>query len=246
VRHHEGWGKMRKLIILASALVLGSVQAGDSLKRQMTDHLRAVGSVLRASYAPAEWKKKHFGWDLDVEIEKNVAVIENSTKITTKDYQKLLKGFFYGMKDYHVGFSFLSTESAVLPFTVKGAQGRYFLAHIDRNRLSMDSFPFQIGDELVTFGGKNVADVLVELRKELTQSSSETDAALSELMLTRRSARTAMSVPKGSLILGIKPKGSTKLRHIQVSWLYTPEKVNPLKTFGGNTFIHICSLIWKN
>ena len=73
--------------------------------------------------------------------------------IKRQDFQIVLKEFLGAAKDYHVNAHFYSTEEAHLPFTVKGAEGRYFIAHINRLRAPTYSFPFEVGGRLAEICG---------------------------------------------------------------------------------------------
>ncbi len=104
------------------------------------------------------------------------------------DYRKIATNFLRSTHDYHVSVYFHTTEKATLPFAVVGAQGRYFIMYIDRTKLSETQFPFAVGDEILEFGGKKVADAVAEVKQELAWSVDETDEALAQYHLTRRSA----------------------------------------------------------
>ena len=89
---------------------------------------------------------------------------------------------------------------------MKGAEGRFFFAHIDRDLLPFSKFPFGVGDEILAFDGRPVGEVIDELRRvELGSNTEETDQALAELMLTNRSAANGETVPSGLVeIVGIR------------------------------------------
>lgn len=197
-------------------------------QQQMLNDLETIKNAFKVSYAPAEWKNAFFGWDLDQEISVAKANILAVPGITTKDFQIILKRFLNTTKDHHVSVQYYSTEKATLPFYVRGVKDKYFISHIDREKLSYKAFPFSEGDEIVLFNGRPVGEVVDELISHETGSNEDTQRALAEISLTRRSGRTGQVVPKGTVTITILPTGAKKTRTYQLIWDYTGEKVSPL------------------
>jgi len=152
--------------------------------------------------------------------------IVNAKDISVKDYHRILRDFCFSTKDYHVGLLFISTERATLPFSVKGINGRYFLSYINRELLSDDSFPFSVGDEIISFDDRPIAEVIEELRNTGERGAADdTDLAYAQLTLTRRYGMLGDVVPKGVVKMCIKTK-SGQQRPYQIAWDYEPEKIN--------------------
>ncbi|MGK5083918.1 hypothetical protein WDW37_11505 [Bdellovibrionota bacterium FG-1] len=103
-------------------------------------------SVYRAEYAPAAWKKKFAHYDLETEFSNALASVQSRPNLTLADAREIFKTFVYSMRDYHTSISFISTEAASLPLSIKGAGDKYFIVYIDRNKLSEASFPFHVND----------------------------------------------------------------------------------------------------
>jgi C-terminal processing protease CtpA/Prc len=191
---------------------------------EMQTHVGLLESVFSTSYAPLEWKKRHFNWDLQSKISSLRSQIDQRDEYTVDDFRNELRGFIMSTKDYHVAIRFFSTEAATLPLTIKSAQGRYFIAYIDREKASETAFPFQVGDELVKFDGQPVEDVIqMILTKSQMDNVPSTDRAIAELILTSRGGQRGYKVPKGLATLTIRPKGSEELKNWQLAWDYTPE-----------------------
>jgi hypothetical protein len=197
-------------------------------RAHMLNDLDIIKHIFQTGYAPAQWKKTCFGWDLEEEIEKaKHQVLEAPGILTTKEFQRILKNFFAATKDYHVNVRFFSTEYATLPFSVQGANGRYFFTYIHRDLLSSDDpFPFSIGDELLLFDDIPIDQVVSEFREsEIGNNHSNTDQALAEMYLTTRSGQLGDIVPQGSLIItGIKKDSATPTSH-PIEWEYYPEEI---------------------
>lgn len=202
-------------------------------KEQMNQNIEFIGSIFESNYAPAQWKRKFSQWDLDREIAQAKMSVSLMNNHSLRDYQRQLKSLLNSTKDYHVGIRFYSTESSTLPFQIKGAdeekngvtRRRYFISFIDRNKLSSDAFPFQVGDEIVEFDGKPIETVVSELHKETGDNVAQTDRSIAELRLTSRSGSRGMHVPSGPVTMQFVKKGSQTKRGVQLVWDYTPESI---------------------
>ena len=202
-------------------------------KDLMLADLNFIKNTFQVGYAPIEWKQKYAGWDLETEIQSAKMKIDALKNPNAKEFQKIIKDFFRSTKDHHVGVMFYSTESATLPFRIKGANGRYFFSYIDRSRLSPHVFPFNEGDELVYFDGRPTHDVINELKsKEIGSTNESTDHALAELYLTTRIGALGHEVPKGPVMVTVKAAQTNNYSSFQLIWDYYPEKIS--SAFSAN------------
>ena len=195
------------------------------LKRTMLQNLDVIQSAFAAQYGPGQWKESHEGWDLDKRIAEAKRQVQDTPNLTLDQYHEILRGFFHSMKDYHVSVAFQSTEASSLPFSVVGANGRYFIEYIDRGKLPESSFPFHVGDELTAFDGKPTADVVKDLQAKLGNNTALTDRALASMFLTSRRAASFGDVAKGPVSVSIKPQGAQAAQTRQLLWDYTPEQI---------------------
>lgn len=198
---------------------------GNLTQQKMSRTLYQVAAIFAEQYAPIDWKKEKFSVDLKREYDKANAAILADPKITTRGFQDLLTAFVAAMRDYHVSISYNSTERAKLPFLVAGAEGKHYLAYIDRAKLPLKIFPFHIGDEIVAFDGKPTAEAVNEIAARLGGNTSETDQRLAELFLTnRRRGRGDTNIPDGNAVLGIRGRDG-KLYKVRMPWDYVPELI---------------------
>lgn len=227
---------MRKIFLSAlalSAMSFNSFAAQPSLARSLKDSLGTMKSIYEATYAPADWKAKVYGWNLETEYQNAIAKIDaKDAGLTQADVISITNDFIYAMKDYHVSVSYVSTETATLPLNVRRAEGKYFITFIDKAKLSDTIFPFNAGDEIVSFDGKPTDQAVQEVKAVVIANVTETDQALAELMLTRRRKSRGFSVPQGPVWVSVKAKDSDKIETRQLIWEYTPEKVLP---FSGSS-----------
>lgn len=214
------------LTVAASGSTAGAMT--NAVADDVMDTLYTMRSAYRSSYAPADWKKKQFGYDLEAEFKKAVQAVQAKPDLTVAEARPIFKDFIYSMKDYHTSISFASTEKAVLPFTVKNVGDRYFIMHIDRVKLSEKAFPFKVGDELITFDGKPVKEAIADIEDNTGDNVPETDRSVAALRLTTREAsRGYLKIPQGPLVVGVQKKGSSTVQNLQLLWDYTPEKIGP-------------------
>jgi hypothetical protein len=202
---------------------LGGAQA-NLTQRKMVGTLYKVASIFSEHYAPVDWKKQQFQLDLKREFEKAVTAILSEPDIGTRRFQSLLVDFTAAMRDYHVTITFHSTEKARLPLLIMGAEGKHFIAYIDREKLPKDTFPFSEGDEVLEFDGKPTAEVVLALARGRTGNTAETDLRLAEITLTHRSRRYGEDVPQGAVTMKVRDRRG-KVFDVKMGWDYTPEKV---------------------
>jgi Peptidase family S41/PDZ domain len=218
-------------LLLALTFAIGPAKAATGfeggLAADVLSNLSIMKTVYQSEYAPAAWKKQYAGYDLETEYAKAVSAAQGKQKMTIADSREIFKNFIYAMKDYHTSIKFVSTEMASLPLTIRGAGDHFFIAAIDRAKLSAATFPFKEGDEVVTFGGQPTVEAVKAVQAQITENVPGTDRGLAEARLTVRSANRGILVPQGPVTLGIQRQGETQVREIQLLWDYTPEKVNP-------------------
>ena len=205
-------------------------------QQKMLQALDQISSLYTEHYAPIEWKQSQFGVDFKKEYDRIRAAVLAKPDMGTQEFQDLLAGFVHATRDYHVGIQFFSTERARLPLFVMSAGGKYYIAYIDRSKLSEAQFPYQAGDEIVEFDGKPVAEAVQALVG--TPNVATTDARLAEMHLTGRARQIGMEVPQGPVTLKIRD-ASGRVGTAQLAWQYTPEMVPqdvPLR--DGGIFPH--------
>ncbi len=215
------------------------IQAVTSHKDKMLRDLDIIKSTFEAKYAPFEWKKDYAGWSLDQEIDLAKAKIESSNALTVHDYQKILHTFFISTRDYHVSNEYYSTEVALLPFSVKSAHGHYYITDASNNYLKEmlalglyrgPQLP-SIGDELLTFDGKSIDNVIEQLKTdELGNPTSKTSQVLAEGVLTQRLRALGHAVPRGTVEMSFK-KASGEIIQAEIEWVYAPEKITNKNLF---------------
>jgi hypothetical protein len=216
--------------IAGLALVQVEPSNARTLIQQNTiDSLQYMRSVYGTTYAPTEWKKQFANWSLDSEFDSAIQKVDTAGEtLTVVAARRILMDFIYSMRDYHVSISFVSTQASTLPFTIRGAEGKFIIVNIDRTKLGEDIFPFAVGDELVSLDGRAAADVVSELAAGTALNTLETDQALAEFAVTRRRFSRGVPAPTGPVVVGVMAKGATTVSYRQLIWEHKAEKVKTL------------------
>ena len=206
------------------------------LKDSSKVEIEFLANQFRAYYAPGALKKATFGWDVDQEKIKAFADIDKAQSMP--EIRRAAANFLKSTRDYHVGFSFNTDESASLPFMVRSAtengKNATIVVAVDPSKVSIAQTGFAPGVQILSIGGKPVEDVLKELKAELGQSLEATDQALADIYLTRRKAARAMKVPKGLVnVEFIDWTGNSSV--VQMVWNYTPPSMQDWAVAGPST-----------
>lgn len=196
------------------------------LKSYMVTNIDFIANIFKRYYAPLEWKTGHIKLDIEQEVQKIKQEIETRKEISIEDYNKLIKNFFLAMDDYHVSFEFYTTKHARLPFSIKGAEDKYFIVNIDTEKTDQTNFPFNIGDEIIEFDDKNVKDAVYELRDELSANQDQTSLSEAELKLTNRDNASLLDVPSGAVNIKVIPKDKNSPVLRQLFWDNSPDYNN--------------------
>lgn len=219
-------------ILLFSAhtiFIQNGMTSESSKKVSMIRDLETIRNHFAIGYAPADWKKECFDWDLNQSFEIAKNEILELPIISTKQFHQIVRKFFSSARDYHVGVTFYSTEKATLPFTVRGVEGRFFISWIDPARLSPSHHGLHIGDEILEFDERPINEMITEFRQSQKQSSNElTEQRLAEMKLTHRYGMLGDVVPQGTATVTTQSAITNKIIKMQLAWSYTPERIlNP-------------------
>lgn len=210
------------------------IASSDALiKRRVLSDLETIRHIFEVKYAPLQWKGEYAKWTLDAAIEEAKNKISSLQNPTIKECQVIVRDFFNSTRDYHVGVRFFSTESASLPFMIKGAQKRYFICELCKKELP-DYFPFAVGDEILSFDGKPIDEVVNELRyAEFGTNALATDLSLAEMSLTYRHGSHGNRVPRGCVVIAGRKKGEEEVISTKLQWNYFPEKISDFSKIGS-------------
>ncbi|MDP1879323.1 MAG: protease-like activity factor CPAF [Parachlamydiaceae bacterium] len=199
----------------------------DQKKSLMINDLMIIKQYYDIHYAPLEWKKEKYGWDLNEAYEKSVEEILITPELSTKQFHQIVQKFCNSMHDYHVKAIFLSSEYATLPFTVTEVDGRFFIDCVNKSKLPEGRLQIKVGDEIIGFGEQTPQEVMKELKSAYESKSinPKTNSSMLAIGLTQRFGYLGDEVPKGPIIITVKTYPSEKETSYQLMWNYHPEIV---------------------
>lgn len=208
-----------------------SSQEMTATQAEMLRDLDFISQSFGINYAPVGWKQEQFGWTLEQQIANAKSAVLSQSDISAQDFQIIVRDLFRSPKDYHVSVGFQRTEKSILPFSIKGAEGRYFIAYINRNKLAKESFPFEVGDEILEINNQPIQQVISTIINETGQGVELTDQALAEYFVTYRAASFGMTCPSGAVTVRLAKKSDEYKKSVehQLIWDYSPEVI----TFPG-------------
>lgn len=214
----------------------------EQLQAAMIKDLESVKHSMSIQYAPYEWKKQYFGWDLEDAFYLAQAKIVAENCITQKDYRRVFKQFLKSTQDYHVNSSFFSTEWSVAPIDIRGVNGRYFVCgfnqvslegeeaffvpdEIDKNDVK-DIPDVKVGDEILAIDGVHIADVIENIIDvDLGGDHTPTGFALAAQKVFYRMGKYGDTVPTGKVTVTMLSKGAKTPITFALPWLHAKEWV---------------------
>jgi hypothetical protein len=138
-----------------------SVSFAQLTHRQKLSDFGSLVGLYDKQYAPYEWKKQAVGFDL-LELQPWLQQV-NASKDDLEFYDICVR-YVASLQDSHDFFILPSGYEVYLPITADIYDGRVLIDYIDRNTLDPQTYPFAIGDELVSVDGKSVVQWMADLR----------------------------------------------------------------------------------
>ncbi len=121
-----------------------------------------LAAAVTKGYAPYQWKKDIFGFDaMNIKpwLERVAAVKDDLS------FYELCMEYIADLKDLHSGYYLPSDFTAELPIWVDLYDGKPLIELIDRYSLPASSFPFEVGDEVVSIDGVTAEDWIAQISR---------------------------------------------------------------------------------
>src|SRR5215471_3772941 len=149
---------MKNLIALFTFFSASTAALSQGLTPAQKDaDFRYLASLYSTYYAPLDWKKQLFEFNaLNLK-----PWLDRVAKTTTDlDFYELCVEYVASLNDTHDAFSLPSDFVARLGFGVDIYEGVLLIETLDRTILPLSSYPFAIGDELVSVDSVPVEQLL--------------------------------------------------------------------------------------
>ena len=210
---------MRLLFILAAAsLAVNPCFSQNMTAEQRASDLRQLAGLYAKNYGPYEWKRDAKGFDL-YDLKPWLARAEKLTD--DLEFADLLVEYVASLDDAHDSIGFPSTWTASLGFGVDIYDGKLLIDTINRTRLPLATFPFAIGDELVSIDAKPVEEWLTRLRKYNIAANNVSTRRLVAGNLTARSQSRIPIAPRftpDKSMIEVR-RASGDLESYELTWL---------------------------
>jgi hypothetical protein len=150
---------------------------------QRVSDFRNLADVYARRYAAIDWKKSVLKFDV-----LNLAPWLERVRGAKSDleFYDLMAEYVADLKDAHDQYILPSDFEATLGFTVDLYDGKALIDTIDRKRLSAKTYPFGIGDELVSVDDKTAAEWISIFRKYAGAGSSRAEERFAAKLITDR------------------------------------------------------------
>jgi hypothetical protein len=213
--------------ILILALFLAPASAQLTPGQKMSDFLNLSGLYAK-NYAPYEWKRDIYHYDL---LDLRPWLDQVAKAKDDLDFLDVCVRYVAALKSGgHDRFLAPSRFSASLGFTVDIYEGSTLVDSINRGRLPSSSFPFQIGDELVSVDGKTTTQLIDELSPYGVVSSPGAMQRSAAQTITTRSQQTMpRAVDVGDTATVVIRRQNGDLETYTVPWF---KSGMPLTTIG--------------
>ncbi len=151
---------MKRLLTLAIFLCLASTSFAQLTHQQKVADFKALVGLYDKQYGPYEWKVKAFDYDL-LKIQPWLEKVEDSRDDLS--FYDICVRYVASLHDSHAEFTLPSSYEAYLPITADIYDGRVLIDFIDRRALDPQTYPFAMGDELLSVDGKSVGEWIAKL-----------------------------------------------------------------------------------
>jgi hypothetical protein len=162
---------------------------GLTMEQKLFD-FQAVASLYAKRYAPYEWKKRLFGYDA---LDLKPWLDKVSATTGDMDYLDLLVQYVAALNDTHSTYRIPTTFSAGLGLSVDiywdegHTRPAVLIDNITRSALPATTYPFQLGDELVSIDGVAVTQLMDGFKKYIAAASEDSGLRRAAGYLTARS-----------------------------------------------------------
>lgn len=216
------------MMLVVIAILFSKLLAPNSIADEWQPVFEQIEKETSLLYSLRDFKRKHFGFDFSARIRQEQLRLRALPKpVNAAEVRNSLRSVFLAARDIHSRPFFLDPHysSVALPLGIRSAKGRYYLVRIDRTRLPVSAFPFELGDEVTAL---NYRPVKEEVMKQIRAfpGTGLNPIALAERAVTFRSELHGFDFPQeNSAVLTLSKNG--RLFHIPIPWIRTRKGISP-------------------
>jgi hypothetical protein len=186
-----------------------------SPSQKASDFNELVGYI-QSGYGPLEYKKAEFGIDVETLRDRYMPIMRNSG--SNAEFYYAMVRFVAEFNDSHFGVNLPTDLQTYLGFTTDLVQGQLVVDEVDRTLLTLEKFPFQKGDEVVSLNGVPVASILDELQAYMGQGFAKSARRRAAFQVTNRRA-SKVPAQKGQVVVEFRRGNSSVTEKVELTWL---------------------------
>jgi hypothetical protein len=193
-------------------------RAQEAMSRdQRNADLEALASMYAKNYGPYEWKRDALGFDL-MRLTTWLQRVHHSDDL---DFQEALIEYVASLNDAHDNIAFPTTYFISLPMSLDIYDGKVLIDAINRTLLPLAQFPFGIGDEIVSFDGQPVQQVIQSLRKYAVSANPRSTDRTAAARLVSRSQQIMPKLPDvgDTAAVGVRMFSTGETRVYAIPWV---------------------------
>ena len=180
-------------VVLMWTALDAAPHAQDALTaRQRTADLNQLASFYAKNYAPYEWKRDVFGFDL-FNLTPWLHQIHDADDL---DFQEALIDYVASLNDAHDYIAFPTIFSASLGLSLDIYDGKVLIDAINRATLPTSQYPFAIGDEVVAVDGRPVQQIITSFRKYAIAANQRSTDRTAASRIVSRSQQIMPHIPE--------------------------------------------------
>lgn len=208
-------------IILASCLLIASASGlfAELSAGQKTLDFQILAGVYAKNYALYGWKRDVIRFDL-FDLQPWLDRIAKSKGDLA--FYEICAEYVASLNDVHSSFLLPSNFRADLGFRVDIYDGKVLIDQIDRDVLSVDDFPFDIGDELISVDGVSPESIIANASRFLAFGNTRSTRRYSAFSVSVRDQMVyprAVEVDENAAIVVRRQDGTVE--NYKVPWVKT-------------------------
>ena len=223
---------MKKLLCISLLCTLAALPLAAQLAvEQKVNDFQNMAALYAKRYAPYEWKKQAFKFDV-LNIAPWIARVQASK--TDIDFFEICAEYVASLHDTHSSFTSPYRFVADLGIIVDIYDGKLLIEGINRTLLPTAKFPFQTGDEVVTVDGKTMDEWIAYFSRFRQWGSPLTTRRYAADAVTfRPSSLYARSLELGDSATVVVKRADGTTETYTVPWTktgYPGSKIGPVPT----------------
>jgi hypothetical protein len=220
---------MKKLIAVFALILAAQTAIAQGLTpAQKEADLRYLASLYSTYYAPLDWKNQLFRFDA---LNLKPWLDRAATTTTDLDFYELCVEYVASLNDTHDAFSLPSDFLAQLGFGVDIYDGVLLIDNLNRTLLPLSTYPFTIGDELVSVDGVAAEQLLTDFAKYAPQGNPVSNRRQAAQRITvRPQSRMPHASDLGETATVLVRRLNGNLETYTIPWVKTgtPLRVGPV------------------